>query len=137
METISYVRIIDRILGCLVQLLAPITCTEDYNILRMQTDGGKNALMVRLDNSQPSDVQWFIVGLKKHVRVTAIFLCDLIKEVRRLLQVVFGMMVVPVDDDVDASCNARVHNCFDLPHLLGSIVQVTCGVVVRNTDSNA
>jgi hypothetical protein len=93
--------------------------------------------MVRLDNTRPSHVQWFIVGFKEHVRISAIFLRDLAKESRRLLQVIFSMMVMPIDDDVDASCNARIYNCFDLIHLLGRIEQVTCGVVMRNTDSNA
>merc|ERR1740129_1995967 len=88
-------------------------------------DDWDQLLVVRFDDSRPRHSQRLIVSLEEHMRVTAIFLSHLGEESLGFIDVPLGVVVVPINEDVDALRDGRVDDQLNLSLLSPWILQVT------------
>merc|ERR1719195_1797661 len=105
--------------GCLVNLLGPGSGPQDDDVLRVRADDRDDLLVVPLDGG-PWDLQWLVVSFIEDIGVTGISLGHLIEKTLSLVCVLLSMMIMPVDDDVDA----RGDGCIDTSNHLILLVGV-------------
>jgi len=120
-------------------MLTPISVTQDNDVVGILTDDWDQLLVVRLDDSRPRYSKWFIVGLEQYMRVIAIFRSHLCEESLGFIDMPLGVMVVPIDEDVDTFRDGCVDDQLHLRLLSPWILQVTRTLVdaQHSTDQRA
>jgi len=106
-------------------MLTPISVTQNNDVVGILPDDWDQLLVVRFDDSRPRHGKWFVVGLEQNMRVIAIFLSHLGEEPLGLVDMPLGVVVVPIDEDIDALRDGRVDDQLNLPLLSPWILQVT------------
>merc|ERR1719195_1525659 len=125
MDRVRQIRAGDWIPSCLVWMLTPISVAQNDDVVRVLTDDWDQLLVVRFDDSRPRHGKWFVVGLEQNMRVVAIFRSHLGEEPLGFIDMPLGLVIVPIDEDVDALRDGRVDDQLDLPLLSPWILQIT------------
>merc|ERR1711972_458453 len=107
-DRVSQVHTIHPVSGCLIHLLRPRSCSQDDDVLCVPTNFRDDLLMVPLDGG-PWDLQGLIVCLIHDIRVVCIPPSHLVEESLGLVHVFLSMVVMPIDDDIDARCDGCIH----------------------------
>jgi len=107
MDSVRQIRARDWIPCCFIGILAPISIPQNDEVVGVSADDWDQLLVVRFDNSGPRHTQRFVVGLEHNVIVTTIFPGHLVKESRGLTDMILGVVIVPIDDHVDALIDGR------------------------------
>merc|ERR1719221_706088 len=136
MDRVRQVRARDRIPRCFVRMLTPISVSQDDDVLAVRTNHWDQLLVERFDNSRPRHSQRFVVSLEQNIRVIAIFPSHLVKESLGFVDMPLGVMIVPIDDDVDALRDGRVDDQLNLRLLSPWILQVTRTLVNAQHSTN-
>mmetsp|Transcript_10433 Transcript_10433/g.29479 ORF Transcript_10433/g.29479 Transcript_10433/m.29479 type:complete len:390 (+) Transcript_10433:624-1793(+) len=110
--------------GRLVHALGPVAGAAYDEVLRVLADHGDNRVMVHLDLSGPIYLQRLVPDLEHHVRVVPVLPGHVVEKTLRLLDVLACMMIVPVDDHVDACIDAGLDYGLDVLLLLRRVLQV-------------
>jgi len=107
---VSQILTCDRILRGHVHFLRPKACTQGNDIVGVPTDDRDDSLVVWLDGAVPLLPNGLIVDLEKNVGITTILAGHLVEEAFRLTQVLFRMVVMPINHDINASSDASINN---------------------------
>jgi len=124
MDRVRQVRARDWIQCCFVGMLTPVSIPQNDEVVGVCADDWDQLLVERFDNTGPGHSQRFVVGLEDNVVVTAIFLSHLIKEGLGFVDMILGVVIVPIDEDVDALRDGRVDDQLYLRLLSPWILQV-------------
>jgi len=107
MDRVRQIRARDWIPCCFIRMLAPISIPQNDEVVGVSADDWDQLLVVRFDNSGPRHTQRLVVGLEYNVIATAIFPGHLVEESRGFTDMILGVVIVPIDDDVDALVDGR------------------------------
>jgi len=80
--------------------------------------------VIGLDDVCPTHLHRLVESLEDHVGNLPIFLSHLSKEALRLIYVIEGSMVMPIDDHVNPLGDGSVNNCNHLRLFVGRLLQV-------------
>ena len=120
------IGVVDRMGGGFVNALRPIWGADDDEVVRIvPTNGGDHALGIGFYGFGPGDLERFVVDLVDDVRLVAVGLCHLAEERDRVFDIVFGVVVVPVNQHVDVVGDGGVDEAFDFGNLPGGLLLVS------------
>jgi len=113
------------ILSCLVNVLRPLCAAEDRNVLCILPDLRHNLGMVGLERCRPA-YPWcrLIESLEEHIWECSVLFGHLCKEGLGLWDMMLSMMVVPINDDINAGFDSGIHNCHNFGLLDDGVFEV-------------
>mmetsp|Transcript_58471 Transcript_58471/g.176713 ORF Transcript_58471/g.176713 Transcript_58471/m.176713 type:complete len:366 (-) Transcript_58471:434-1531(-) len=124
MDCVRQVLAGHRVAGGLVDVLGPRARAENDEIVRVLADLVDERLMVRLDHAAPRLPHRLVEDLEEHVWVAAILRRRPPEEGSGLLEVLLGIVVVPIDYHVDARGDGSVHHGLHASPLSRGVRQV-------------
>jgi len=125
MDRVRQVRACDWIPCCFIGMLAPISIPQNNEVVGVCADDWDQLLVERFDDTRPRHSQRFVVGLEYHMIVTAIFLSHFVKEGLGFVDMIFGVVIMPIDDDINALRDGCVDDQLYLRFFSAWILQVT------------
>jgi len=123
-ERISQVFARNGVLGGFIHGLGPQPCAEDNDVAAVLANHTNKRLVVWLDLSRPALLHGFVESLEKDVREMPKLPGHEVKKRTGLLLMLICIMIMPVDDDVDALLNCGFHDFNNLLCFLFWIFQV-------------
>ena len=113
-----------------VYVLRPVGRADDDEVVGVDgADGVDHGLRIRLDGVAPRDVQRLVIDLVDDVIALAVGARHFLEEGDGLAAVVFGVMGVPVDDDVHVVGDGGIHDGLDTGLVGSGVLQVAAAFI--------
>mmetsp|Transcript_30874 Transcript_30874/g.82230 ORF Transcript_30874/g.82230 Transcript_30874/m.82230 type:complete len:467 (+) Transcript_30874:383-1783(+) len=112
-QGVCQVVTLKRIRSSKLHVLRPRWGPTNDEVVGVLADGADNHLLVRLDVLAPALLQGLVEDLEEDVREAAIHGGHLVEESASLILVGLRMVIMPVDDHVDAVADGSIHHSHD------------------------
>lgn len=110
MDRVCQIHTRQWIAGSNIDFLRPRASPQDDDVLGMSPNDWDDLLMVPLDGG-PRDLQGLIVCLIENIGVAGISLGHLAEETLGLVSVLFRVVIMPINHNIDARSDGSINTC--------------------------
>jgi len=113
-DGISKIHTAHRVQGRLINILRIERRAQNNYVVGVESNGGDNLLMVWFDKTLPALPNGFIERLKENIWEVPVLLCHFSKENVSLRRMLVCVVIMPVNDNIDADINGGINDSLNL-----------------------